>query len=68
MSVAGGKHSMGGQQFLTAGTHLDCTPLNRVLRKDCARGLIEVEAGIMWPAIIAATQDMSHPTGGCWPI
>ena len=68
ISVAGGKHAMGGQQFLSQGIHVDCTALNRVLRKDCLRGLIEVEAGIMWPAIIDATLTMPHPAGGSWAI
>jgi FAD/FMN-containing dehydrogenase len=68
ISVAGGKHAMGGQQFLNGALHVDCTALNRVLRQDCVCGLIEVEAGIMWPAIIDATQTMPHPAGGLWAI
>ena len=68
ISVAGGKHAMGGQQFLSASLHIDCTALQRVLSKDCAHGIIEVEAGIMWPALIEATQTMAHPTRTRWAI
>jgi FAD/FMN-containing dehydrogenase len=68
VSVAGGRHAMGGQQFLTDGLHIDTTALNRVLSVDTERGLLEVEAGIMWPDIIAATHTMAHPNGGTWAI
>jgi FAD/FMN-containing dehydrogenase len=43
---------MGGQQFRTRETLVDCTGMNRVLAFDRERGLIRVEAGIMWPALI----------------
>jgi FAD/FMN-containing dehydrogenase len=68
VSVAGGRHAMGGQQFLTGGQHIDTTALTRVLGVDARRGLIEVEAGITWPALIAATHAMAHPHGGTWAI
>jgi FAD/FMN-containing dehydrogenase len=68
IAVAGGRHAMGGQQFLTGGLQIDSTELSRVLSVDCARGLIEVEAGIMWPALITAANAMPHPSGGTWAI
>jgi FAD/FMN-containing dehydrogenase len=52
VSVAGGRHSMGGQQFGTDNQHLDMTALNGVLRLDEERGLVTVEAGIQWPQLI----------------
>jgi FAD/FMN-containing dehydrogenase len=55
ISVAGGRHAMGGQQFAAGSVLLDTRRLNRVLRFDPARGLIEVEAGIRWPELIAHT-------------
>jgi FAD/FMN-containing dehydrogenase len=54
LAVAGGRHAMGGQQFLTAGTLLDMRGLNRVRSLDQERGLLEVEAGIQWPDAIRA--------------
>src|SRR5262249_19821372 len=49
LAIAGGRHAMGGQQFLTGGALLDMRQLNAVRTLDEERGLIEVEAGITWP-------------------
>ena len=54
VSIAGGRHAMGGQQFCAGGILLDTRPLDRVLALDLERGTIEVEAGIQWPALTAA--------------
>src|SRR5687768_704123 len=45
VSVAGGRHAMGGQQFGAGAVHLDTTRFNRVIRFDKSAGQIEVEAG-----------------------
>src|SRR5579863_7595041 len=52
VSVAGGRHAMGGQQFGSDTLHLDTRDFNRVLKFDKAGGLITVEAGIEWPELI----------------
>ena len=52
MSVAGGRHAMGGQQFGDAAVLVDTRALNRVLDFDSGRGLITVEGGIQWPALL----------------
>jgi len=52
ISVAGGRHAMGGQQFGTDTLLIDIRKLNRVLHLDRERGIIEVEAGIEWPELI----------------
>jgi FAD/FMN-containing dehydrogenase len=57
VSVAGGRHAMGGQQFCSGGVVVDTRPLSRVLSVDAERGLAEVEAGIQWPALVAALAD-----------
>ncbi len=59
ISIAGGRHAMGGQQFCTGGVLLDMRPLSRVLSLDEKCGLVEVEAGIQWPALIDALADSS---------
>src|SRR5882672_879022 len=46
LAIAGGRHAMGGQQFLAGGTLLDMRRMNGVRRVDEERGLLEVEAGI----------------------
>jgi FAD/FMN-containing dehydrogenase len=50
--IAGGRHAMGAQQFAAGATMLDMRPCSRLLRLDNATGIVEVEAGIMWPALI----------------
>lgn len=52
VSMCGGRHAMGAQQFLTDGLLLDTTRLARVLNFDAAAGTIEVEAGIQWPELL----------------
>jgi FAD/FMN-containing dehydrogenase len=64
ISQAGGRHAMGGQQFRSGAAHLDTTRLDRPLGADAARGLLHIEAGAMWPAIVAATREMP----GNWAI
>jgi FAD/FMN-containing dehydrogenase len=52
IAVSGGRHAMGGQQFCSGGLLLDTQPLRRVLAFDRERGIIDVEAGIQWPALL----------------
>jgi FAD/FMN-containing dehydrogenase len=65
VAVAGGRYAMGGQQFCAGGLLLDTKRLNRVLELDTERGLVKVEAGIQWPALIeqleAAQAGLSRP-------
>src|SRR6202521_3654764 len=51
VSVAGGRHAMGGQQFATNATLIDMNGLTRVIEFDRVAGQIEVEAGIQWPEL-----------------
>ena len=51
VSVPGGRHAMGGQQFATGSTLIDMNGLTRVLEFDRVGGEIEVEAGIQWPEL-----------------
>ena len=50
ISIAGGRHAMGGQQFGRGTLLLDMRHLNRVLELDAERGLVTMEAGIEWPS------------------
>ena len=68
ISVAGGRHAMGGQQFAAASLHIDTTGLDRVLDADPVRGLLHIEAGADWPKIIAATHGMEPHAGTGWGI
>ena len=52
VSLAGGRHAMGGQQFGTDMVLIDTATMNHVVAFDTENGLIEVEAGIRWPELI----------------
>ncbi|MEO1236798.1 MAG: FAD-binding oxidoreductase, partial [Planctomycetota bacterium] len=58
VSVAGGRHAMGGQQFAQGALHLDMTGLDRVVSLDEERGLAVVEAGTQWPGLLRQLGDM----------
>jgi len=55
---AGGRHSMGGQQFCEGAVLLDMRGMTRTVEFDAVRGLIEMEAGAMWTDVIRATHDL----------
>ena len=68
VSVAGGRHAMGGQQFGRETVHVDVTGLDRVVALDTERGLVTVEAGIMWPALIDELHRRQPGVVDCWTI
>ncbi|MCY3544667.1 MAG: FAD-binding oxidoreductase [Chloroflexi bacterium] len=68
LSVAGGRHAMGGQQFLDGGTLLDMRGLNRIISLDSERGLLRVESGIMWSDLVSGLRDMQHGRERRWSI
>ena len=68
LSIAGGRHAMGGQQFLTGGTLMDTRELNRVLDLDRQRGLVKAEAGIMWSDLITCLRSLQQEGGTRWSI
>jgi len=68
ISVAGGRHAMGGQQFAADSIHIDMRGLDQVLKSDPVLGLLQIEAGAMWPRIIEATHAMGAGRDGRWGI
>jgi FAD/FMN-containing dehydrogenase len=68
VSVAGGRHSMGGQQFGRDTVLLDMTSFNRIVRLDKAKGLVEAEAGIEWPELIAELHRRQPGDAEPWSI
>jgi FAD/FMN-containing dehydrogenase len=52
ISIAGGRHAMGSQQFGTDTILVDMTGLNGLTAFDDERHLIEVSGGAFWPAIM----------------
>ena len=68
MSIAGGRHAMGGQQFLDGGVLLDAGGLNRILELDAERGLVRVEAGILWDDLIRGLSEMQQGNDRRWSV
>jgi FAD/FMN-containing dehydrogenase len=68
VSVAGGRHAMGAQQFGTDAVLLDTRGMNSVLSFDAERGLIEVEAGILWPKLIGYLNETQAGRERQWGI
>jgi FAD/FMN-containing dehydrogenase len=68
VSVAGGRHAMGGQQFGEAGGLVDTRDLNRVLAFDAERGVITVEGGIQWPELVGYLNTEQEGSRRQWGI
>src|ERR1700723_3781598 len=68
ISVAGGRHAMGGQQFGTDTQLIDIRKLNRVLHLDRESGILDVEAGIEWPELIDSYLALQQANGPTWGI
>lgn len=65
-SVAGGRHAMGGQQFLQNGLLVDMTALNRVLEFDSHQGTVRCEAGATWPQLLEQLEKLQSQPGKFW--
>jgi FAD/FMN-containing dehydrogenase len=68
ISMAGGRHAMGGQQFGEGTWLLDMRRMNRVLGLDAERGLVTVEAGIQWPELIDHLLRVQSDRARAWGI
>ena len=68
VAVAGGRHAMGGQQFAPDALLVDSRALNRVLAFDDEAGVITVEGGIQWPALLAYLETTQHGRARQWGI
>lgn len=68
VSVAGGRHAMGGQQFGEEAVLLDTRLLSRIVRFDPATGLLEAEAGILWPELIQGYLQLQKESARPWGI
>jgi FAD/FMN-containing dehydrogenase len=68
ISVAGGRHAMGGQQFGTNTLLIDIRKLNRVLGLDREHGIMNVEAGIEWPELIDGYLKLQNGNNQTWGI
>jgi len=64
ISISGGRHAMGGQQFAAGALQIDMSKMNRVIKLDRERGIATVQAGIGWPALIEQLEAMQPPSSG----
>ena len=68
IAICGGRHSMGGQQFAEGAILVDMRDLNSIGPFDNRRGLLEVAAGIQWPALLDALDAMQDHNDEGWTI
>jgi hypothetical protein len=68
VAIAGGRHSMGGQQFGEGCVLIDTRALNAVCAFDMERGLLTVEGGIHWPALVEYLDFVQPGTDRDWGI
>ncbi|MBH05897.1 MAG: hypothetical protein CMJ20_06215 [Phycisphaeraceae bacterium] len=68
ISIAGGRHAMGAQQFATGSVLLDTRSLSRIHRLDRRDGLVTVESGIQWPALVHGLIQMQEGEKAQWGI
>src|SRR5437867_3947606 len=52
ISIAGGRHAMGAQQFGTDTILVDMGSMDKVLGFDAETGILAVQAGIRWPELL----------------
>lgn len=68
ISMAGGRHSMGGQQFGSETVLIDMSRFKSVVNFDAKRGQIEVESGIQWPDLIDFLERKQRGAKQPWAI
>lgn len=68
ISVAGGRHAMGGQQFGSDTMLLDTREFKQVVNFDKVAGRITVEAGIQWPELIEYLEKEQASQPESWAI
>jgi len=66
--ITGARHAMGGQQFVEDGILLDTRRFDRIVAIDVEHGLVEVEAGIQWPALIRQLGELQGGRDARWTI
>ena len=64
VSISGGRHAMGGQQFGRDTIHISMIEMDDVLAFDQEKGIVKVEAGITWPKLI---EYLKKARAGRWP-
>lgn len=68
VSLCGGRHAMGGQQFGEGTLLLDLRRLAHIGPVDREHGLVEVGAGVAWPELVAGLHEQQRAAVPVWTI
>ncbi len=68
VSISGGKHSMGGQQFGSGTVNLSMSTFNKVVALDSDKGVVEVQSGIQWPELVNWLSNNQTDSNKKWGI
>ncbi len=68
IAIAGGRHAMGGQQFLKDATVVDTRRMAQVTGFDFQKGLVEVQAGALWSQLIPNLRRLQGGFSKRWGI
>ncbi len=68
VSICGGRHAMGGQQFGAGTVLLDTSRHTRIHDLDATLGLVKVDAGIRWPELVAGLHARQQTPAALWSI
>ena len=63
VSIAGGRHAMGGQQFGADTINLDMRGFKTIHDLDATNGLVQIDSGIEWPQLIDGLLARQHEWG-----
>ncbi len=68
ISITGGRHAMGGQQFGDNAILVDMKRMNKVINFDYSRGTVEIETGIQWPELVDYLLEIHKGKSKQWGI
>lgn len=68
ISISGGRHSMGGQQFGNDSVNINLDFFSNVITFDAQNGLVEVESGIQWPKLVEWLASSQRNSNVRWGI
>lgn len=68
ISISGGRHAMGGQQFGKGNILIDMRAMNQIFSLDAENGQIEIGAGVQWPELIDFLRASPAKNARYWSI
>ena len=68
VSIMGGRHAMGGQQFGTDTVLVDTSGLHGITALDTETGHVEVGAGTQWPELVTELLERQRGSSSPWGI